>query len=171
MPLPCYLTIKGAKQGKIEGSCEVAGHIGEIEIQAVEHTVEIPRNPQTGQPTGQRVHGVIKLTKVLDKASPKILQALVTGEPLEEVKLAFYRFNQKSGTTEKYYTITLKDATVATGHLSVSNCLLESNKALVIWKTSVLPMEPLFGPPIWTVSSPRIPGKKPPPDAVVMASP
>lgn len=130
MPLPCYLTIKGAKQGKIEGSCEVAGHIGEIEIQAVEHTVEIPRNPQTGQPTGQRVHGVIKLTKVLDKASPKILQALVTGEPLEEVKLAFYRFNQKSGTTEKYYTITLKDATVATGHLSVSNCLLESNKAL-----------------------------------------
>ncbi|WP_252724590.1 type VI secretion system tube protein Hcp, partial [Acinetobacter baumannii] len=37
------------------------------------HEVIIPRDPQSGQPTGQRVHKPVVITKVFDKASPLLL--------------------------------------------------------------------------------------------------
>jgi type VI secretion system secreted protein Hcp len=37
----------------------------------------IPRDPQSGQPTGQRAHKPVVTTKVYDKSSP-LLQAALT---------------------------------------------------------------------------------------------
>ncbi|KEA24206.1 hypothetical protein BH79_29030 [Pseudomonas aeruginosa C0324C] len=47
----------------------------------------IPRDPQSGQPTGQRVHKPVVITKVFDKASPLLLAALTSGERLTKVEI------------------------------------------------------------------------------------
>ena len=127
MPMPCYLTLEGQNQGKIEGSCEVQGHEGKILVQAVEHNIEIPKNPQTGLPVGKRQHLGIVLTKEIDKSSPKILQALSAGEQMKTVTLEFYRISPK-GTEEKYYTIQLSNAAVVSSKLWVPNCLSPDNR-------------------------------------------
>ena len=106
MPMPCYLMLEGQNQGKIEGSTKIQGHDGKILVQAVEHLVDIPKNPQTGLPAGKRVHQGITLTKEVDKSSPKLFQALTSGEQMKSVVLEFYRISPK-GTEEKYYTIVL----------------------------------------------------------------
>ncbi|MFA5610433.1 MAG: type VI secretion system tube protein TssD, partial [Alcaligenes sp.] len=122
MPMPCYLTLEGETQGKIEGSCEVQGHSGKILIQAVDHRIELPKSPQTGLPSGKRQHLGITLTKEIDKSSPKIFQAQCSGEQLSKVELEFYRISPK-GTEEKYYTIRLEKAVVTSSRTWVPNCL------------------------------------------------
>src|SRR3546814_18266226 len=129
MPMPCYLTLEGENQGKIEGSCEVSGHQGKILVQAVEHHIELPKNPQTGLPSGKRQHLGITLTKEIDKSSPKIYQALCSGEQLKTVDLEFYRISPK-GTEEKYYTIHLEKVVIVSTRLWVPNCLHPDNRQM-----------------------------------------
>src|SRR5690606_28849390 len=111
MPMPCYLTLEGNQQGKIEGSNEVQGHKGKILVQAVEHLIELPKNPQTGLPSGKRQHLGITLTKEIDKSSPKIYQALTSGEQMKEVIVEFYRISPK-GTEETNYSIKLEKSVI-----------------------------------------------------------
>ena len=66
MPTPAYLSLEGTKQGLITagtftedsvGNIFQEGHEDQILVQAFQHQVIIPRDPQSGQPTGQqRVH-------------------------------------------------------------------------------------------------------------------
>ncbi len=127
MPMPCYLTLDGQSQGKIEGSCEVQGHEGKILVQAVEHRIELPKSPQTGLPSGKRQHLGITLTKEIDKASPKLFQAQCSGEQLKSVELEFYRISPR-GTEEKYYTIRLERAVITGSRTWVPNCLSPDNR-------------------------------------------
>lgn len=127
MPMPCYLTLEGNQQGKIEGSSQVKGHEGKILVQAVEHLIELPKNPQTGLPSGKRQHLGITLTKEIDKSSPKIFQALTSGEQLSEVVLEFFRISPK-GTEEKYYTVKLEQAVIVSARTWVPNCLSPDNR-------------------------------------------
>ena len=122
MPMPCYLMLEGQNQGKIEGSTKIQGHDGKILVQAVEHLVDIPKNPQTGLPAGKRVHQGITLTKEVDKSSPKLFQALTSGEQMKSVVMEFYRISPK-GTEEKYYTITLSNAVIVSARTWVPNTL------------------------------------------------
>jgi type VI secretion system secreted protein Hcp len=122
MPTPMFLTVTGNTQGAIDGSCTIKGHEDTMLIQAVEHMIEIPKSPQTGLPTGKRVHGALTLTKELDKASPKLFQALTSGEQLSNVKLSYYRISP-AGKEELYYTTELKDAIITHIHTWVPNCL------------------------------------------------
>ena len=84
MPIPCFMNLEGESQGKIEGSSQITGREGAILVQAVDHTIEIPKSPQTGLPTGKRVHLPMTVTKEIDKSSllmQKMLwfsQALIT---------------------------------------------------------------------------------------------
>jgi type VI secretion system secreted protein Hcp len=93
-----------------------------ILVQAVDALVDIPKNPQTGLPAGKRVHQGITLTKEIDKSSPKLYQALTSGEQLKTVTLEFYRISPK-GTEEKYYTITLSNAVLVSARTWVPNVL------------------------------------------------
>ncbi len=129
MPMPCYLTLEGQNQGKIEGSNKVRGHEGKILLQAVDHTIEIPKSPQTGLPTGKRVHGAMTLTKEIDKSSPKLFQALASGEQMKDVTLEFYRISPK-GTEEKYYTVKLSNAILTNMKSWTPNCLSPENKQM-----------------------------------------
>lgn len=129
MPMPSYLIIEGNNQGKIEGSVKVKGHEGKILIQAVDHTITIPESPQTGLPTGKRIHRPMTVTKEIDKSSPKLFQALTSGEQLKTVSLEYYRISPK-GTEEKYYTVNLSNAIMTNIRSWTPNCLTPSNQQI-----------------------------------------
>lgn len=111
MAMPAHLTLTGEKQGKIEGSCDMKGREGTILVYSMNHDIMIPRSPTDGLATGKRVHGPLSIVKEFDKSSPKLYQALCTGEHLKEVTLKFYRIT-KQGTEEHYFTTKLEDAIV-----------------------------------------------------------
>lgn len=119
MPVPAYMKIEGVTQGNItEGanSEESVGniyqeeHADEILVQAFKHDISIPRDPQSGQPTGTRVHHPMVITKIFDKSSPLLYQALVTGERLN-VTIEWYRTSTE-GTHEHYFSMALEDAVI-----------------------------------------------------------
>ena len=100
MATPAYMSITGTKQGLITagaftedsvGNTYQEGHEDQVMVQGFNHEVIIPRDPQSGQPTGQRVHKPVVITKVFDKASPLLLAALTSGERLTKVEIQWYR--------------------------------------------------------------------------------
>jgi len=130
MPTPAYMSIEGVTQGNITkgaftedsvGNVFVEGHEDEILVQAFKHNVTIPRDPQSGQPTGQRVHQPLTITKVFDKASPLLYNALTSGERLSKCEIKWYR-TSPVGKQEHYFTITLEDAVVVDMKAHMPNC-------------------------------------------------
>ena len=77
----------------------------------ISHTMTTPTDPQSGQPSGQRVHGPFVLTKVIDKSSPLLCTAMATGERLTRCEIRLFR-TYVQGTQEHYYTIKLTDAII-----------------------------------------------------------
>jgi len=104
--MPCHLSVTGKNQGKIEGSCDIQGRKGTILVYDLDHVVEIPRDPGTGLPTGKRIHGPLSVSAEVDRSTPKLYQALTSGEQLSEVVMDFYRISP-TGTEEKYFTVKL----------------------------------------------------------------
>jgi type VI secretion system secreted protein Hcp len=122
MPMPIYLTLEGENQGAIDGSCDIKGHEKQILIEAVDHIVDIPASPQTGLPTGKRVHRPLTVTKAIDKSSPKLYQALCSGEHLKNVQLYWFRISAK-GQEEEYYHVKLENAIIVNMRTWMPNCL------------------------------------------------
>lgn len=119
MAEPAYISITGVVQGVITagaGTKESVGnmfteaHEDESRVIEVTHSLMIPVDPQSGQPTGQPMHEPICITKLMDKASPLLANALINGEDLDPVVIGFYR---TSGTDfEHYADWTLEQAKV-----------------------------------------------------------
>jgi type VI secretion system secreted protein Hcp len=128
MPMPCHLTLEGEKQGKIEGSCDMKGREGTILVYAMNHDVHIPRDPQSGLPSGKRIHGPLSIVKEFDKSSPKIYQALCSGEHMKNVKIKWYRID-KTGSEEHYFTHTLEDAIVVSVKPYMPLAFLKENES------------------------------------------
>lgn len=130
MPTPAFMRIEGSKQGLITqgafteasvGNIFVEGHEDEFIVQGFSHEIIIPRDPQSGQPTGQRVHQPLSITKVFDKSSPLIYEALTSGERLTKCEISWYR-TSTSGTQEKYFSMTLEDAVIVAVKAHMPNC-------------------------------------------------
>jgi type VI secretion system secreted protein Hcp len=130
MPTPAYMTIEGETQGAITqgaftedsvGNTWQEGHEDEFLVQAYNHVVEIPRDPQSGQPSGQRVHKPLTVTKVFDKCSPLLYNALTSGEKLPTCEIKWYR-TSGSGTQEHYFTMKLTDAIIVDIKGYMPNC-------------------------------------------------
>lgn len=111
MPMTSHMEVTGNTQGKIDGSCDMESRENTMLIYAFDHKVHIPRDPQSGLPSGKRIHGPLTVVKEIDKASPKLYQALCTGEQLSDVTLRKYRIDS-TGTEEHYFTIALEDAII-----------------------------------------------------------
>ncbi len=138
MPTPAYMSITGATQGNISenaftsdsvGNTYQEGHENECLVQALMTNVTVPTDPQSGQPTGIRSHRPTSFTKVFDKASPLLWQALATGEVLQ-MEVNFYRVST-AGIQEKYYTIKFEDAVLVDGKGYMPNCLDPDNHNFV----------------------------------------
>lgn len=123
MPTPAYISIHGKTQGNITqgaftadsvGNVYQEGHEDQILVQEVEHLIATPTDPQSGQPSGQRVHKPFIFTASLNKATPLLYQALAAGEMLPEVevevKVKWYRTSTE-GKQEHFFTTRLEDAT------------------------------------------------------------
>ncbi|MCP3940164.1 MAG: Hcp family type VI secretion system effector [Desulfobacteraceae bacterium] len=111
MPMPAHLEISGEKQGKIDGCCDMEGRENSILVYSMDHDIHIPRDPQSGLPSGKRIHGALSIVKEFDKSSPKLYQSLVTGERLSNVTLKWYRITPE-GTEEHYFSHVLETAII-----------------------------------------------------------
>ena len=130
MATPAYMSITGEKQGLITAGAFTADSVGnsyqddykdQVMVQGFTHEMTIPRDPQSGQPTGQRVHKPLVITKVFDKASPLLLAALTSGERMSTVEITWYR-TSTLGTQEPYYTTKLEDAIIVEIKDYMHNC-------------------------------------------------
>jgi type VI secretion system secreted protein Hcp len=115
-----YFKIQGEQQGLISagassedslGNDHQENHQDEIFVQAFKHIITRPVDPRSGQPAGPRAHKPITITKYVDKSSPLLYSALVTGEGLKECVLKFYRDTNKKP-NQHYFTITLTNARI-----------------------------------------------------------
>jgi type VI secretion system secreted protein Hcp len=124
------MSITGTKQSLITagaftpdsvGNIYQEGHEDEIMVQSFSHEVIIPRDPQSGQPTGQRVHKPVKITKVFDKSSPLLLAALPSGERLTDITIQWCR-TSAAGTQEHCFATKLEGAIIVDIKDYMHNC-------------------------------------------------
>ena len=139
---PIFISIKGSTQGLITegtftpesvGNSYQKGHENEALIKGFSHNINIPRDPQSGQPSGQRVHEPLEISKIFDKCSPLLYNALTKGETLTEVELKWYRTSY-AGKPEHYFSIVLEDVVIVDIDANMEN---EEGQA----KTQVAPLE------------------------------
>ncbi|MCI3945323.1 type VI secretion system tube protein Hcp [Pseudomonas syringae] len=130
MPTPAYLSITGTTQGLITEGASAADSIGgtglsdhndQSMILAFTHEIIVPYNPHSGDNTGPHINKAVCITKVFDKASPLLSNALAKGELLQEVKIEWYR-TAGTGKQERYYTTTLTDAKIVGIKDYMPNC-------------------------------------------------
>lgn len=130
MPIPAYMTITGATQGPMTQGASTADSIGniykeqhpdEILVQSFDHVITVPTDPQSGMPSGTRVHKSMKITKIFDKSSPMLYQALCSNEVLTEVVIKWWR-NPLAGGVEHYFTIKLTDALITNIRAYMPHC-------------------------------------------------
>lgn len=122
MSTHAYLLLKGSLQGFITAGVASEESIGtayrtemtdEILIQSFSHQIIVPRDVQSGLPTGRAsVHKPLKITKLVDKASPLIMGALNSSEKFSTFELVWYRPSNQAGPEEPYYAIALEEAVV-----------------------------------------------------------
>lgn len=135
MPTPAYIAIEGSTQGNITqgaftadsvGNVFVEGHEDQILVQEVKHDVTVPTDPQSGQPSGQRVHKPFKFTCALNKAVPLMYNALSSGEMLPKIEVSWYR-TSVDGKQELFFTTTLEDAVIVDMHLDLPHAQNQDN--------------------------------------------
>jgi type VI secretion system secreted protein Hcp len=135
MPSPAYATITGASQGNISDNVNTAdsignsyqeGHTNEMLILEFHSHVTIPRDPQSGQPTGLRIHQPAEIITCFSKASPLLWGALCAGEILQ-ITLA-YHWTAMTGAQEQYFKIQYTDALLVEGKAYIPQVLDEKFK-------------------------------------------
>ena len=125
MALAAYLTLKGQKQGAINGSVTAKGREGSILVHSFSHSILSPRDPASGLPTGKRQHQAMVILKEIDKSSPLLWNALVNNENLPTFQLAFFAPVAATGVERQIYTITLTNANIA----SITESMLDNELA------------------------------------------
>lgn len=134
MSQPAYLAITGATQGNISKSAFTAdsvgnifqdGHEDEVFCQSLRYQVTVPRDPQSGQVTGQRVHMPASFLKYFDKSSPLLLAAIASGEMLQIT--ANYWRTSTAGKQENYFQVKFVDVVLVDFHAYTPEALNPQN--------------------------------------------
>ena len=125
MAMHAYMWAKGQKSGAIKGSIIQKGREDSVGVIAVSHSIVSPRDPQSGLPTGQRMHKPYVITKELDKSTPIFYQVLCTNENLTEVIIKFYTPQIKAttgtGNEVNHFTVKLTNANIASIDFRMAN--------------------------------------------------
>jgi len=106
------LSVKGQKQGQFKAEGYAAAS-NKIRCVSFEYSIKSPRDVATGQSSGKRQHGSIRIVKEWGASSPMFHNALTGNEALTSVEFQFTRVDQRTGSEVIYQTITLTNATVA----------------------------------------------------------
>lgn len=109
------LTMTGTKQGKIKGSSTKRDggidYSQGVECSGFNYGATVPFDSQSGAFTGRRRHQPITITRETDSASPKLLQALVSNEVFDIVKLQFFK-TSSGGNSVLVRTIELRNGCI-----------------------------------------------------------
>lgn len=109
--LSAYLTLEGDEQGPILGGVTQAGKEGSIMVVAYGHSVFSPRDEREGLATDLRQHEPLRITKELDKSTPRLMRAWANGERMRTFILRFWTPSQ-TGQEIQYYTVRLYGAQI-----------------------------------------------------------
>lgn len=96
----------------IPGSSLDKNHEDWCDVRGFSHEMKYPFDMRENKGRGEPVHGEMSISKEMDKASPKIYEALAKKKRIEEVEIEFWRDNPTDGGSELYFTIVLKDCRV-----------------------------------------------------------
>jgi type VI secretion system secreted protein Hcp len=125
MAMMAYAYLKGQKSGQIKGSCIQKGREDAICVIAVSHSIISPRDPQSGLPTGQRMHKPFVFTKETDKSTPILYNVLCTNENITEAVFKFWTPQIKAttgtGSEVQHFTIKLTNANIASIDFRMAN--------------------------------------------------
>jgi type VI secretion system secreted protein Hcp len=102
------LKITGKTQGEFKGGTLKKDRKNEFDIWSVYHTVESPRDAQSGMATGRRVHNAIVLVGETTGGVAQMYTALFKNETLSKVVIEYWR-SSKEGKQEVYFSITLEN--------------------------------------------------------------
>ncbi len=80
-----------------------------IAIVSFDAGIVSPRDPQSGLPTGRRIHKPITVVKEVDTSSPKLFQSMSTNEVFPSMVLG----QAEAGVTGGTITVTLKNARIS----------------------------------------------------------
>lgn len=112
------MNVKAQKQGDIDGGAPktIKGAEKAFQLLYFQEAIISPRDPQSGLPTGQRMHLGVEVVGRNCKGIPGLWTALTQNENLTDVKISFWsQHGAGAGVTQKvYYTVELKDANLAT---------------------------------------------------------
>jgi type VI secretion system secreted protein Hcp len=106
-----YMTINGTKQGRFKGEAMSE----RIAVMSVSHDARMA----SGKMTGKRQHGLITITREIDKASPMLMQAMKTNEALNDVTIVF--LGSGAGAGKVAQTINLRNAIITADRRSGRN--------------------------------------------------
>lgn len=111
------LTVKGQKQGEIEGELDFkkgGKTVKAIEVLALNHEVTSPRDSASGLPTGKRVHKPLRVVIKAGRSTPQLFSALTMNENLPTVELTIQRPTTANPKVFRdYMVIKLVDASVS----------------------------------------------------------
>ena len=114
-----YVTIEGAKQGRLAGEIPRSVHKGKLAGIGFSYEVTSPRDAGSGAGSGGRAHGAVTFTKEWGAASPQLFSALVANEVIDSALFEFVR-NNEVGVEYVFHTIRLTEASVTAIHQYVA---------------------------------------------------
>jgi type VI secretion system secreted protein Hcp len=110
-----YLAVVGKKQGALKGECQVPHHLNEISVMHWTWGMTASLAAGSTQATGRRIHAPLIVTKKMDAASTKLMNALSQNEELKSITLSM----RKGGMgDEDFCSVKLEKARLADIHLS-----------------------------------------------------
>lgn len=139
MPMPAYMMVTGEKNGDIHVGAMGTNSVNNfsrsdkrkdwIQVQAFDHSVYLPTDPQSGQPVGKRVHRGCKVTKIFDRTSPIFMDMLTSGEQIQKITVE-WEWLDKSGSEIPYMQHIFERATIIDVRQYMPNCLDPTYKDL-----------------------------------------
>jgi type VI secretion system Hcp family effector len=130
-----YVDIKGQK-AQFPGDAATGPRKNQIVALSLAYETEIPRNPQTGQATGKRMHKPVVFTHDVGPATPYLFEAAATNETLTTVTIEVGKVDA-NGLMTSSYTLTLTNATVTSLRQFTEENILMEEVALTFQKSEI----------------------------------
>jgi type VI secretion system secreted protein Hcp len=131
-----YVDIKGRNNVQFPGDATTGARKNQIVALSLTYETEIPRNPQTGQATGKRMHKPVVFTHDVSPATPYLFEAAARNETLPSVTIEVGKADA-NGLMTSSYTLKLTNATVTSLRQFTEENILMEEVALTFEKSEI----------------------------------
>jgi len=94
------------------GSSMDQNHADWCDLRGFKHEMNYPFDMRENKGRGEPVHGAFTVLKEMDKASPKLYEALAKKKKINGIELEFWRDKPGEGGSEKYFAIVMTDCRI-----------------------------------------------------------